>query len=220
MVCSQRCRSPVEVDRRSQAGMELHRMHPHRRPTAKATPAQVKAEVWMALIHGSRGLIYFVHQFKPQFNEHALLDDAEMLAAVTSLNHEITMLAPLLNSPTVVDGGTVRSSDPEVPIDLMVKRRSDATYVFAVGMRNRPARGSFVLRGGLPAFASAQVHGEDRRSRSRTASLPTTSQPTACTFTRSRQPVLRARQPIHCARELGFSDRNEVGQSVKRQRAA
>ena len=26
--------------------------------TAKPTPAQVKAEVWMALIHGSRGLIY------------------------------------------------------------------------------------------------------------------------------------------------------------------
>jgi hypothetical protein len=138
--------------------IECTRIH---NPTAKATPAQVKAEVWMALIHGSRGLIYFVHQFKPQFNEHALLDDAEMLAAVTSINLQITMLAPLLNSPTVVDGGTVRSSDPEVPIDLMVKRRSDATYVFAVGMRNRPARGSFVLRG-LPALASAQVHGEDR----------------------------------------------------------
>jgi len=39
----------------------------------------VRAEVWMALIHGSKGLIYFVHQFKP-FNEHALLDDPALLA--------------------------------------------------------------------------------------------------------------------------------------------
>src|SRR5205823_14108252 len=43
--------------------------------TAQATPHQVRAEVWMALIHGSKGLIYFVHQFQPKFNEHALLDD-------------------------------------------------------------------------------------------------------------------------------------------------
>ena len=115
----------------------------------------------MALIHGSRGLIYFVHQFQPRFNEHALLDDAEMLAAVTSINQQIRELAPVLNSPTIVDGARARSSDPDVPIDLMIKVRPDATYLFAVGMRNRPARGSFELRG-LPALATAQVHGEDR----------------------------------------------------------
>jgi hypothetical protein len=34
----------------------------------------------MSLIRGSRGLIYFVHQFKPTFREAALLDDPEMLA--------------------------------------------------------------------------------------------------------------------------------------------
>jgi hypothetical protein len=131
-------------------------------PTAKPTPAQVKSEVWMALVHGSRGLIYFVHQFKPRFNEHALLDDPEMLAAVTAINRQIHDLAAVLNSPTVTDGGTVRSSDPKVPIDLMVKQRPDATYLFAVGMRNQPARGSFAIRG-LPAEATAQVLGEDRR---------------------------------------------------------
>jgi hypothetical protein len=138
--------------------VECTRIH---NPAAKATTAQVKSEVWMALIHGSRGLIYFVHQFKPQFNEHALLDDAEMLAAVTSINGQIKELAPLLNSPTEKDGATVRSSDPEVPIDLMVKQRPGAIYLFAVGMRNRAARGSFEVRG-LPPSATAQVLGENR----------------------------------------------------------
>jgi hypothetical protein len=85
------------------------------------------SEVSMALVHGSRGLIYFVHQFKPRFNEHALLDDPEMLAAVTAINHQIIELAPVLNSPAVIDVATVRSSDPAVPIDLTVKRQPDAT---------------------------------------------------------------------------------------------
>jgi hypothetical protein len=131
-------------------------------PNAKATPAQVKSEVWMALVHGSRGLIYFVHQFRPTSNEHALLDDPEMLAAVTATNKQIHELAPVLNTPTDPDGATVRSSDSQVPIDLMVKRRPDATYLFAVGMRNKPAKGAFALRG-LPAEATADVLGEGRR---------------------------------------------------------
>src|SRR4029453_10684534 len=54
--------------------------------SVKATPAQVRSEVWMSLIRGSRGLIYFVHQFKPNFREAALLDDPEMLAGVTAIN--------------------------------------------------------------------------------------------------------------------------------------
>jgi hypothetical protein len=128
-------------------------------PEAKATPRQVRTEVWMALIHGSRGLIYFVHQFKPRFNEHALLDDPEMLKAVTVLNRQIHDLAPVLNSPSPSGAGTVHSSKAEVPIDMMVKCHNGATYVFAVAMRNVPARGSFAIKG-LGNAKVAEVLGE------------------------------------------------------------
>ena len=70
-------------------------------PERKPTPRQVRCEAWMSLIHGSHGLIYFVHQFKPRFREAALLDDPEMTEAVTALNRQITQLAPVLNSPTI-----------------------------------------------------------------------------------------------------------------------
>jgi hypothetical protein len=130
--------------------------------TGKATPHQVRAEAWMSLIHGSTGLIWFVHQFKPQFDEHALLDDPEMLAAVTALNRQIHSLAPVLNSPTVKDGAVVLSSAPGCPIDGMVKRYGGATYLFAAGMRNLRARGSFAVRG-VPNLATAEVIGENRR---------------------------------------------------------
>lgn len=128
----------------------------------KPTPAQVRSEVWMALIHGSTGLIYFNHQFKPQFDEHALLDDPEMLAAVTAINGQIRQLAPILNSPTLAGVATVVSSAKDVPIDTMAKRSGSALYVFAVGMRNGQTRGAFTVKG-LPPTATAEVLGESRR---------------------------------------------------------
>ena len=130
-------------------------------PQAKATPLQVRAEVWMALVHGSRGLIYFVHQFKPAFKEAALLDDPEMLAAVTAINRQIRELAPVLNSPSLTGGVTVQSSAPDVPLACMLKRHEDAFYLFSVNLRNRPTRGSFSI-GALPASATAEVLGEAR----------------------------------------------------------
>jgi hypothetical protein len=130
-------------------------------PNTKATPKQVRSEVWMALIHGSRGLIYFVHQFKPAFNEAALLDDPEMLAGVTALNRQIHELAPFLNSPTVTDGGNVESSNPEAPIAFMVKRQAGATCLFAANLRSQSTRGAFRLNG-LPDEGQAEVLGETR----------------------------------------------------------
>ncbi len=125
------------------------------------TPQQVRSEVWMSLIHGSRGLVYFVHEFSPKFNEHALLDDPPMLAAVTAINQQIQALAPVLNSPTDAQGATVLSSAAQTPIDLMVKRQGKTTYLFAVGMRNGAASGSFTVHG-LPKTARAEVMGESR----------------------------------------------------------
>lgn len=130
-------------------------------PEVKATPQQVRAEVWMSLIHGSRGLIYFVHQFKPVFKEAALLDDPEMLASVTAINQQIHQLAPVLNSPSIVDGVIVKSSESDAPIALMMKRHGEMTYLFAVNLRNRSTRGSFSGKG-WPVRSSIEVLGEAR----------------------------------------------------------
>ena len=110
-----------------------------------ATPEQIKAQVWMSLIHGSRGIIYFVHEFAPRFNERRLLDDPERLAAVTALNRQIKELAPVLNSPTLPKTVAVTVTPDSAPVDLMVKQHGGDTYVFAVGMRNKPASASFAV---------------------------------------------------------------------------
>jgi len=128
----------------------------------KATPHQVQAEVWMSIIHGSRGLVYFVHEFQPQFNESALLDDPEMLPAVTALNRRIHELAPVLNTPTLTGAVTVKTTDPEAPVAAMVKQHGGKMYIFAVGMRNKPAQAVFTFKD-TPAGTPVEVLGEDRK---------------------------------------------------------
>jgi hypothetical protein len=129
-------------------------------PNAKATPQQVKAEVWMSLVRGSQGIIYFVHQFQPRFIEAGLLADEEMLRGVTAINKRITALAPVLNSTTVTDAVTVESST-EVPVEALVKRKGSDLYVFAVAMRPGTATATFRLKD-VPGRATAEVLDEGR----------------------------------------------------------
>jgi len=130
-------------------------------PSRKARPHEVRCEVWMSIIHGSTGLIYFVHEWQPKFNESALLSDPEMLAAVTKINRQIAELAPVLNSPTIADGMKVSSDNGEVPIASVVKRHAGSTYIFAVAMRNGKTRASFRLQG-LAGRITVEVLGENR----------------------------------------------------------
>lgn len=131
-------------------------------PSVKPTPHQVRAEVWMSIIHGSRGLIYFVHQFKPRFIEAGLLADPEMLAAVTALNKQIHSLAAVINSPTITGTAAVKSSAANVPVHLMAKRHGGATYLFAVSLYHHETTATFTVAG-LAGKASAEVLGEGRR---------------------------------------------------------
>ncbi len=130
-------------------------------PDRKPTPHQVRAEAWLSLIHGSRGLIYFVHQFKPYFREAALLDDAEMLEGITRLNRQITELAPVLNSPSVPQSVTARAENSEVPMAIMQKQHQGETYVFAVPTRPGETAVSFSVKG-ITGQHTIEVLGEQR----------------------------------------------------------
>ena len=130
-------------------------------PDAKATPAEIRAEVWMALIHGSKGIIYFVHQFQPRFIEAALLEDPETLAAVTEINAQIASLAGVLNSPTIDAEVAVETTDEPFEAAVMMKKRDGATYLFTVGMENQGGLATF-RSSALPEHGTVEVLGEER----------------------------------------------------------
>ena len=115
----------------------------------------------MSLIQGSRGLIYFVHQFKPNFREAALLDEPEMLQAVTTLNRQITKLAPVLNSPSIKDAVSVQTADPTAPIALAVRQHAGTIWIFAVAMRALSTTAEFTIKSN-PKIHSIEVVDENR----------------------------------------------------------
>jgi hypothetical protein len=105
------------------------------RGQAKPTPGQIRSQVWMSIIHGSRGVGYFCHQFRPTSDEAAPLHDPETRRALAAINAQVRALARALNSPSVGNGVAVTSSNAAIPVDVMLKRHSGATYLFAIGAR-------------------------------------------------------------------------------------
>lgn len=124
----------------------------------KPTPGEVKTQVWMALIHGAKGIGYFCHSFDPEPDDAALLHDQAMLEAVNAINRQITQLAPVLNSQTQTNYAEVKSSNLNGPIDILSKNHKDINYLFAVGMRNEPTQATFKVNSGH----KAEVIGENR----------------------------------------------------------
>jgi hypothetical protein len=111
-------------------------------PGHAVTPAQLRAEVWMAIIHGARGIMYFVHEFSPTFREDAIFRHPEVVNKVAEQNELIKSLASVLNGPNLGDTISVQSS---VPIATMAKRYQNTVYIFAVAMTNSASQPRFTL---------------------------------------------------------------------------
>jgi hypothetical protein len=146
-------------------------------PATKPTPRQVKAEVWMSIVHGSQGIIYFSHQFAPRFIEAGLLADDEMARAVGAINREIQQLAPVLRGPSLPNAAAVSVEPEKVSADmarllgakgiaLAARKHEESLYLFAVRMEPAPAKGAFHVPG-MAGEAIVRVLGENRTLRAR-----------------------------------------------------
>lgn len=110
----------------------------------KATPAEIRAEVWMALIRGAKGIVYFAHQFKPKFIEAGLLADEAVAGEVAAVNGRIRELAPILNAPDAPEAVRVETDDPAA-IATLVKQVDGVAYVFAASLREGGRSATFRL---------------------------------------------------------------------------
>ncbi len=127
----------------------------------KPPPAITKAEVWMSIIHGSRGITYYAHGqgSSGDDSEDALVSDKEMMAALKEINAQVRALAPVINSPTVAGGAAATASEGG-QVDCLLKKHGGATYLFAVNMRSSKTTGSF--RGKALPDGKIEVIGEGR----------------------------------------------------------
>ncbi len=124
------------------------------------TPQSIKAEVYMSLIHGSMGLVWFVHEWYPAFSETGLFKYPALTTAVKNVNQQVTALAPVLNTASSPGKATATSSTT-VPIDIMVKEYNGYIYILSAGMRNSSAVGNFNVSG-VSGTSTVNVLGESR----------------------------------------------------------
>lgn len=130
--------------------------------TAGPTPVQTRSEVWLGLIHGANGILYFIDSWNPSFREDAIFETPAMVTEVTALDAQIKTLAPVLNSATIPNLVTVSSSsDASAPIDTMVKASGSKLYVMSAISRAGTAMGTFTIAG-MTGSAVATVLGENR----------------------------------------------------------
>ena len=86
------------------------------------------------------------------------MHDPIMLEAIKAINTQVTSLAAVLNSQNTNGYAIVRSSNKEVPVDIMTKNYSKTNYIFAVGMRCGFTSATFNVTSGT----SVDVLGEGR----------------------------------------------------------
>lgn len=122
------------------------------------SPQQLRAEVWLSLIHGAAGIQYFCHRMTP-LNETDCLDNADTAAAIARINREIVQLAPALNSQSYALQPL--SSNSAVPVRAVLKRVGAERYVFAAGTADGATTATFSLTG-VAGATSVEVIGESR----------------------------------------------------------
>ena len=103
----------------------------HCRNNVDPTPEVVRAETWLAIAGGARGIGYFPDWWVENIRSE-----------VRQTNREILALAPALLSPVVSTGWSTKS-----PVRIAARRYNGATYVIAANSSTSEATASFSVPG-------------------------------------------------------------------------
>lgn len=123
--------------------IETTRINSERGPT----PAQVRSQVWMSIVAGSTGIIYFCHEWNPVFREARLLEDEPMRVAVGHINAQIQRLAPVLNGVTVTERVQISSQAEDTPVRALVKRHAGDLWIISTATRLGDTLATFAVSG-------------------------------------------------------------------------
>ncbi|KAH3764505.1 hypothetical protein Pelo_3611 [Pelomyxa schiedti] len=100
------------------------------------TPVEVRAEAWMAIIHGADGIGWFPQVFTPSFKFKDI--PADVQEEMASIGATLATLAPVLNSQEVP--GVTVSLTPEAQGSVAFTTRwyQNYLYIFAVNLQSTP----------------------------------------------------------------------------------
>jgi hypothetical protein len=123
----------------------------------KPTPAQVKSEIWMSLVHGANGYGFFCHSFLTTGgSSQAVLNDATMKDSIKAINARVASLAAVLHSATITGRVTKSSAN----VNCLVKDHNDRLFIFATAMSTSSASCTFTVTN--PPATTVTVLDENR----------------------------------------------------------
>jgi len=134
-------------------------------PARKPSPAEIRAQVWMAVVHGAEGVIYFVHQFKPRFNDNAVLDDRRSRRAVMETNRELLELAPMLKLGRALPAPARETPAGADALAIRALAFDGAVFLLCISKMDGPLRARIALPegagGGVDLRSGARVAAKD-----------------------------------------------------------
>ena len=116
---------------------------------APVTPRAARAEAWLAVAGGARGLGWFTYGW-PDGNAQSFAIADDVATSITETNARMQSLAPVLLSPSV----RLAASTPAEPVKLGARTHAGRTYVIAVNSYDVPVRWSAA---GLPGLVKQRV---------------------------------------------------------------
>lgn len=120
------------------------------------TPAQMRTEIWNAVIHGARGITYFVDQFKPQFSYDATTP--EIREEMTLQNARLQDLSGVLLSKLNPRGYGIELPDG---MEGTVRVYKGKVYLIVQNMSSRSKTGATIKVTGVED-GEATVYAERR----------------------------------------------------------
>jgi hypothetical protein len=126
-------------------------------------PNEIRAEVWLAIVHGAKSIGYFTHTWRSSdcsasgdayYSQYQLTTEQE--AEITRTNRQITALTPVIArgdldavQHRVVSGGG--------RVDVLAKVKGSDLYVIAVNVLHAAASNDQVVELEIPGLASAST---------------------------------------------------------------
>lgn len=121
------------------------------------TPWEVKAEVWMAIIHGANGIGWFPQVWTPSFYFQGIPTDVyEEMGNIGKML--TTKMAPIINSAEKPKVDVTLEAQEQGFVEFTTRWYNSRLYIFAVNMQNHSTSTKFKLSSSL----SFTVIDEDR----------------------------------------------------------
>jgi hypothetical protein len=123
------------------------------------TADEVRGEVWDAIIHNARGIVYFPFTFSPTYSQNGT--PASVLTEMTTQDALIASLASVINSGSLTDAQRLTlSGDPT--LEGCWREYNGTEYYFVLNLSHTPVSDLTISLPDVSGLQDLGVYNEDR----------------------------------------------------------